>query len=423
MKRNITPELDPIHENHYPESRIRQRRRRGFIWQSVFLLSTSVAILALVILLLNIVNGAFGYVAVENAVNPDELAVDGTPLSGLSEAQLIGIMEERLSRGLVRRFNFEKPLDERSRTELLDIIEERIVDSHVVRSWTLGESLFRKDLMREFLAENPAASLTFRSWVNLGFIVNSQSSVPEDAGIRTAILGSLWIIFITILFAFPVGVGAAIYLEEYAGQNRLNRIIQVNIYNLSGVPSIVYGLLGLAVFVRFLGPLTSGVVFGFSEQTTSNGRTILSAGLTLALLILPIIIINAQEAIRAVPKSLRDSSYGVGATQWQTIRHHVLPASFDRILTGTILAVSRAVGETAPLVVVGASTFVAIDPDSVFSKFTALPIQVYQWSSRPQAEFRNIAAAAIIVLLVLLLSTNGFAIYLRNRLSRNRSYE
>jgi phosphate transport system permease protein len=213
-------------------------------------------------------------------------------------------------------------------------------------------------------------------------------------------------------------VGAAIYLEEYAFDNWLNRLIQTNINNLAGVPSIVYGILGLAIFVRGLEPLTSGTVFGIVDPTTANGRTVLSAGFTLALLVLPIIIINAQEAIRAVPQSLRKASYGIGATKWQTVWSHVLPNALPGILTGTILAISRAIGETAPLVVIGASTFITFDPDSPFSKFTTLPIQIYQWTSRPQAEFRNLAAAAIIVLLVMLLSLNAVAIVLRNRLSR-----
>ena len=230
-------------------------------------------------------------------------------------------------------------------------------------------------------------------------------------------LGSLWVIFITLLFAFPLGVGAAIYLEEYAGDLWINRLIQTNINNLAGVPSIIYGILGLAIFVRALEPVTSGAFLGTMDPTTANGRTILSAGLTLGLLILPLIIINAQEAIRAVPSSLRQASFGLGATKWQTIWHHVLPNSIPGILTGTILAISRALGETAPLVVVGASTFITFDPTSPFSKFTALPIQIYQWTSRPQAEFRNIAAAAIIVLLMILLSLNAVAVVLRNKYS------
>jgi phosphate transport system permease protein len=242
------------------------------------------------------------------------------------------------------------------------------------------------------------------------------ASAPEVAGVRTALLGSLALILITIVVAFPIGVGAAIYLEEYASQNNwLNRVIQTNIDNLAGVPSIVYGILGLALFVRTLEPLTSGAIFGIER---GNGRTILSAGMTMALLILPIIIINAQEAIRTVPDSLRQASYGLGATRWQTIWSHVLPYALPGIMTGTILAISRAIGETAPLIVVGSSTMVTSDPTGPFSSFTALPIQIYNWTMRPQPAFQHIAAAAIIVLLIALLSLNAVAIMLRNRFTK-----
>ena len=241
------------------------------------------------------------------------------------------------------------------------------------------------------------------------------SSRAEFAGARTAILGSLWLVGIAVLFALPIGVGAAIYLQEYAPKNLFTRIIQTNINNLAGVPSIVYGMLGLALFVRVLEPLTSGSMFGVTD---SNGRTVLAAGLTMGMLVMPLIIINAQEAIKAVPDSLRQAAYGVGATQWQTIWHHVLPNSIAGILTGTILAVSRAIGETAPLIVVGASTFITVDPQGPFSKFTALPIQIFNWTTRAQPEFHAIAARAIIVLMVMLLSLNTTAILLRNRFQR-----
>jgi phosphate transport system permease protein len=277
----------------------------------------------------------------------------------------------------------------------------------------------RQQISTEFENNFEHGELVFRNWVSSEFLTSSQSAEPEQAGVRTAILGSLWMIAITILFAFPTGVAAAIYLEEYASDNFFNRIIQTNINNLAGVPSIIYGLLGLAIFVRLLEPFTSGAAFGPTiDGATANGRTILSAGLTLGLLILPLIIINAQEAIRAVPSTIRQASYGLGATKWQTVWAHVLPSAISGILTGTILAISRAVGETAPLVVIGASTFITIDPSGPFSKFTALPIQVYQWTVRPQAEFRNIAAAAIIVLLILLLSLNTSAVWLRNRFGK-----
>jgi phosphate transport system permease protein len=247
-----------------------------------------------------------------------------------------------------------------------------------------------------------------------------QNPEPELAGIRTAILGSLWLLAVTALFAFPVGVAAAIYLEEYAGVSRLNRLIQTNINNLAGVPSIIYGMLGLAIFVRALESFTSGSAVGAtSAGDVANGRTVLSAGLTLGLLVLPVVIISAQEAIRAVPQSLRRAGLALGASKWQTIRAHVLPNAAPGILTGTILSMARAFGESAPLVVVGASTFITVDPSGPFSKFTALPIQIFQWTSRPQPEFQHIAAAAIVVLLVMLLALNGTAIILRNRFQRS----
>ena len=390
------------------------RHRAGLVWRLVFHLATAVAIIMLTALLLTIVNRAFGLVAMENAVDPAELARDGVPLERMNAAALTAVLADNVSRGLMRRFEREQPMAERSRDEIYGLVVERVVDPSVVQAWSLWDSLFRRRaVVEEAMRRFPNARLVFRSWLTGSFIADAQSSIPEDAGVRAAIKGSLGTILITILFAFPVGVGAAIYLEEYARDNRLNRVIQTNINNLSGVPSIIYGMLGLTVFVRALEPVTSGALFGLGDGS-ANGRTILSAGLTLGLLILPVIIINAQEAIKAVPDSLRQSSYGLGATKWQTIRHHVLPSSFDRILTGTILATSRAIGETAPMVVVGASTLVTLDPSGPFSKFTTLPIQIYQWTARPQAEFRNAAAAAILVLLVLLLTLNATAILLRN---------
>jgi len=287
--------------------------------------------------------------------------------------------------------------------------------------WSLSDSLFRRqEIFAEAAEEFPDAEVKFISWLDSQFVTTPQSDVPEVAGVRTAILGSLWVIAITMLFSFPLGVGASIYLEEYANTtSRLNRIIQTNINNLAGVPSIIYGILGLAIFVRAMEAITSGNAFGAVEDpTTANGRTVLSAGLTLGLLILPVIIINAQEAIKAVPQSLRHAAFGLGATRWQTVWNHVLPSALPGIMTGPILAISRAIGETAPLVVVGASAFVTFDPEGPFSKFTVLPIQIYQWITRPQGEFRNIAAAAIIALLVLLLSLNATAVIIRNRFTR-----
>ncbi len=396
-----------------------QRHTRGRRWLVIFQVSTIVGIVALAALLFNILNSVFGYVAFVDSVPPESLAVDGVVLEDLPQETLVQIFQQNVSAGLYRRFESEIPFAERSQTDVLSLIYEWVVKPEAVAQWSLYESIFHKDLIDATLAEEfPEAELQFRSWINYQFVRVPQSTEPLNAGVRTAILGSLWTIGIAFLFAFPVGVGAAIYLEEYAADNSLNRIIQTNINNLAGVPSIIYGILGLAIFVRALERFSSGSAFGLVDPTTANGRTIISAGMTLGLLILPLIIINAQEAVKAVPNSLRQASLAVGATRWQTIWSHVLPVALPGILTGTILAVSRAIGETAPLVVIGASTFIRDDPNGPFSKFTTLPIQIYQWTSRPQTAYHNIAAAAIVVLLVLLLSLNASAVLLRNRYSR-----
>jgi phosphate transport system permease protein len=239
-------------------------------------------------------------------------------------------------------------------------------------------------------------------WLSMDLLTNTPSRKAEQAGLRPAILGTLWVIGFTALFAFPVGVGAAIYLEEYAPNNRWTRLLKTNIANLAGVPSVVYGLLGLGVFVSVL----------------ALGRTVISGALTMALLILPVIIIASQEAIRAVPSSLRQAAFALGATKWQVARDHVIPSAMPGILTGIILSISRAMGETAPLLVVGAAAYVTFNPTGLMSKYTVLPMQIYEWARRPQQDFQDLAAAAIIVLLVLLLVLNGVAIYLRQRFSK-----
>lgn len=396
-----------------------RRHRLGRVWSALFLGAILIAILALGALLYDIIDGAFGLVAIENRVDPASLAIEGVPLEDLSKEQLTAILAQHISAGLLRRLEHDQPFEERDRASVYALVMERVVEPKIVKTWSLTASLTQRAAIEAEVAEKyPQAQLEFRAWINPTFIQMPQSSKPEIAGVRTAILGSLWTIALTLIVAFPVGVGAAIYLEEYASDTALNRVIQTNINNLAGVPSIIYGMLGLAIFVRGLEPFTSGTLLGVADPTTANGRTVLSAGLTLALLILPLIIINAQEAIKAVPASLREASYGLGATRWQTIWYHVLPNALPGILTGTILAISRAIGETAPLVVVGASAFVALDPSGPFSKFTTLPIQIYQWTTRPQDQYRNLAAAASLMLLVLLLSLNAAAILLRNRYSK-----
>ena len=408
------------------EQNLSSRNRSASIWQLIFLAATIVCVVALLTLLIKIVNDAFGYVAYQNEIDPVTLLQSvGAPadatLADLPKETLTDIFRANVSAGLFRRYNTEKPFEERTQEEVLALVNERVVQPKIVKTWGLFESLLNRDAIEAQTAAIPNATLEFRSWVSADFLANPQSPDPETAGARTAILGSLLTIFITILVSFPIGVGAAIYLEEYAADNRLNRLIQANVNNLAGVPSIIYGMLGLAIFVRLLEPVTSGAAFGVAGgETSQNGRTILSAALTLSLLVLPLIIINAQEAIRAVPRSLRQASFGLGATRWQTVRNHVLPNAMPGILTGTILAISRAIGETAPLVVIGASTFITVDPSGPFSKFTTLPIQIYQWTSRPQDEFRNLAAAAILVLLFLLLTLNAAAIIMRNRFNQRR---
>ncbi len=347
------------------------------------------------------------------------MRVFGDDLQAQSNETLIALLEAHVSKGVLRRFEKEQPLNTRSHEELHQLVVERVLKPTILETWSLYDSLFHREQIQAFLEQEPRAKLEFRRWVTWDFITSRQSSRPEFAGVRTAILGSLWVVLITLLFSVPVGVGAAIYLEEYGSGNWLDQLIENNINNLAGVPSIIYGMLGLAVFVRALEPLTSGALFGFTDPTTANGRTILAAGLTLGLLILPIIIINAREAIRAVPRAFREASYALGATKWQTIWYHVLPNAVPGILTGSILAISRAFGETAPLVVIGASTAIFVDPSGPFSKFTTLPIQIYQWTARPQAAFQNLAAAAIIVLLILLLALNAAAVLLRNKYQRS----
>lgn len=234
------------------------------------------------------------------------------------------------------------------------------------------------------------------------FMNSLPSRKPEVAGIYTALNGTIWLMVVVVPVTMILGVGAAIYLEEYAKKNRFTTFIQVNISNLAGVPSVVYGLLGLTLFVR----------------TFAFGKSVLAAGLTMSLLVLPVIIVSAQEAIRAVPSSFREASYAMGATKWTTILRVVLPASLPGILTGSILALSRAIGETAPLVVLGIPLFLAFLPNSVFDEFTALPMQIYNWTSRPQDEFHALAAAGIIVLLALLIVMNSVAIIIRNKFSK-----
>jgi phosphate transport system permease protein len=433
-------------------SQVAERQRRARTMRRLYAASFGVAIVALILLVLTIANEAFGYVLLSYTVQPTELSE--RPLEELSEAELVAIIQERQPGQLVRLVaenltgltiqDFAKtplgtslsgktfpaevadltPADiapaERpaifgqilsvnlSKEQILTSIEAIILEAKIEESWPLFTGLLQRaaieqEIVEKYPDEATRPELQFRSWLRLDMFTVPMNDNPLVAGIRTAIIGTIYLVLIVICTAFPIGVMAAIYLEEYADTSKwYNRIIEINIRNLAGVPSIIYGLLGLQLFVRFLGA----------------GRSVLAAGLTLGLLVLPVIIINAQEAIRAVPYAYREASYGLGATKWQTISRQVLPAAIPGILTGIILSLSRAIGETAPLIVVGASTFILTDPNGLLSQFTALPIQIYNWTTRPQAGFRELAAAAIIILLALLVAINMVAFIIRNRARR-----
>lgn len=575
--------------------RLEQRHRRGRFGQLFNYFSIAVAGLALVALFFNVANEAFGTIGVVNTIEPEALT-DGKPLADLNNDELATILADHVGRRLrvlirdtisqVENDRFTKATvgeivgDDKvdpaiadellkaisverqagllaryaSQSALRSLVLEEVVERKVIASYTLWETIFNFDAVKseiegpileqykraERLDEAKVRVIRFHSWLNSDFLTKPMSSTPALAGVRPALIGSIGLMIVVVLAALPIGVGAAVYLEEYAHHGFVNRLIETNVRNLAGVPSIIYGMLGLVIFARALAPFTSGMIFhtNFDVPTVEtvveriapafdgaisydgneltsqrealdaptlgrivdtflhfgtpsltmlgnasvvemanalaealdiavdataaradeerdievrgsayrfdvtdnprisdhafdrlmaslarinsfspNGRTLVSAGLTLALLILPIIIINAQEAIRAVPYTIREASYGLGATRWQTIWKQVLPAALPGIMTGTILSVSRAVGETAPLIVVGAATFLVTDPTSPFSQFTAMPIQIYQWTARPQGQFADIAAAAIIVLLALMLTLNAAAIFLRNRYS------
>jgi phosphate transport system permease protein len=241
-------------------------------------------------------------------------------------------------------------------------------------------------------------------WLNWQFLTDYPSRKPEEAGLYSALIGTIWLMFMTALLTVPIGVGAAIYLEEYAPRHFFTKVIEINVSNLAGVPSIVYGLLGMSLFVYYLGS---------SEQFL--GRTLLAGALTLALLVLPIVIMASREAIRAVPDSYRQGAYAMGADKWQVIKGVVLPSALPGILTGTILAMSRAIGEAAPVIAISALVYMTFIPAHPMERFTVLPIQIYNWVARPQEEFRGLAAAGIIVLLAILLTMNAIAVVLRNK--------
>jgi phosphate transport system permease protein len=462
------PKRERAVKEHFPtedqyQGDLRRRRRRARLFQVGCLLALTIAVLALAILLYTIINDSFGLVAIVNENEPEALVTDlgydpeTTDLIDVPYDDLVGLLAANVSSGVGRRLEREQRFYEdqlvfesqdvwaeicasddpptgctagpRDQANVFALVQERVVHPDVIASYDLVPSLLNPRGFEEQVAAGfeagrfgdltvDHATIEWRAWFNPTFLRTPQNATPEIAGIRTAILGSMWLVVITLVFAVPVGVGAAIYLVEYARPSRLNDFIQTNINNLAGVPSIIYGMLGLAIFVRLLEPFTSGAVFTDGVPPSDNGRTVVAAGLTLGLLTLPVVIISAQEALKAVPDSLRQAGLALGATRWQTVRSQIIPVALPGILTGTILAVARAVGETAPLILVGAASFITSDPTGPFSKFTALPIQIFQWTSFPQQEFHNIAAAASVALLLLLLTLNAAAVLLRNRYSR-----
>jgi phosphate transport system permease protein len=445
---------------------LRRRTLAAKVFGGVFFSASIFALVVLVFLFGSVVNTIAGYAALSYQVPLSELST--RPIEELSSTELGAILTQRVQRDRMRVLVLENTLGEAfttdraqrprlgretvgqllasyqvpeavqdkklgelsieelvsvlqaniSQTRLANIIISEVAVPQYLRTWGLLESLLDRGKVEREMTEDPrlvGQELVWRNWLTGTFITGELTADPATAGVRPALVGSLWIILLTVLLALPLGVGAAIYLEEYAPRNRLTNLIETNIRNLSGVPSIIYGMLGLAIFVRALGYFTSGNAFG---TDTSNGRTIISAAMTMALLIMPVVIINAQEALRAVPASIREASYGVGATKWQTIWRQVLPAGLPGILTGVILSMSRAVGETAPLLVVGGLAFMTADPSGPFSKFSVVPIQIFNWTAEPEQAFRNIAASAIVVLLGVLLALNATAIIIRQRFSK-----
>lgn len=278
----------------------------------------------------------------------------------------------------------------------MNSIQKNRFKDQAFKIWGIACTLFALILLVIFIGDIFIDGIQRIDWA---FITDLPSRKAEKSGIYTALMGSIWILLLTTIIAFPIGVAAGVYLEEYSKKNKLSALLEINISNLAGVPSIIYGLLGLEVFVRIMG----------------LGASVLAGALTLSLLILPIVIVATREAVKAVPDSIRDASYALGASKWQTIWNQILPASGGGILTGVILALSRAVGETAPLIVVGALAYVPFAPSNPMDEFSVLPIQIFNWISRPQHGFIENAAAAIIILLLITFVMNGIAVYFRNR--------
>ncbi len=394
------------------QARLARRKRVGRVYQVVTFVPLVLAISLIATLLFDVVTDTVSW----HVVEPDN--PNGVNLSFSEGFRWMGTWEhvsrlELEARGENPATILDDPAERRkfrlrNRVELLWSVNGQpfrwvVTNSRDGREENYGliEGTRQYDELLANLAEGE--QLRLNPWLDAAFFVKNASRSPLMAGLLNALIGTLWVIFLVIAIALPIGVGAAVYLEEYAPDNWLTRFIEVNIRNLAGVPSIVYGILGLYAFVRLM----------------NLGPVVLSASMTLALLILPVVIIASREAIKAVPPSLREASYGLGATRWQTVSRLVLPNAVSGIVTGVILAVARAIGETAPLLLVGAAAFIPQVPDGPFSTYTVIPIQIYSWVGENDPEFAHVASAGIVTLLAVLVVLYSVAFYLRRRFERS----
>lgn len=369
------------------------RHRKSKLFRYICMVSTSVGVIMLALLLLDVFTDASGWI--ESRIDRDPRMFERIMEQ---DAEFAARAEEQAP-ALFKKI--EAKLKSRHRAaerdgRVLTAADEAQIRADVLHSeYSQDEAYFEQFAMKPTTRDRMAVV-----WAICGdLLTNFPSRHPSKAGLKSAIVGSIWLLALTALFAIPIGISAAVYLEEFAAKNRVNRFIEVNIANLAGVPSIVYGILGLAVFVR----------------GADLGRSVLAGAATMSLLILPVIIIAAREALKAVPDSLRASAFALGGTRWQVTQHHVLPAALPGILTGVILAMSRAIGETAPMIMIGALSYVAFVPRGPMDDFTVLPIQIFNWIAMPQEEFHMLGACGILVLLTILLLMNATAIYIRHR--------
>lgn len=376
---------------------LRRRHLQGRIFAVVCALATFAGVVMLAVLLLDVVMDSTGWIWSRVDRDPRMFALLQETDAGFAERA--AEIEPGLFSGMERKIEARRGRAARNDETLSDAQLAEIRMDYLHGKYSNDETYFERFAMQPTVGQR----LTVAGEIIGDVFANFPSRHPSKAGIKSAILGSFWLLLLTALIAIPIGIAAAVYLEEYAARNRLNRFIEINIANLAGVPSIVYGILGLAVFVRGM----------------QLGRVVLAGALTMTLLILPVIIIAAREAIKAVPDSIRQGAFALGGTRWEVVRHHVLPAAMPGMLTGVILAMSRAIGETAPMIMIGALSYVAFVPRGPLDDFTVLPIQIYNWVAMPNKEFHLLAACGIFILLGVLLLMNSAAIYIRHRAQRN----